>query len=645
MFKKSWWHIFFVIICLTHAVEASATTLLDATTVGIGPYYMDIQDETYILTEDLETFGSGLVFAAQNVTLDLNNHTLTFGNSSDRSRFGVAVPPAYPHFRWVELTDITIYNASNGATIKNGSIVQGMGKAANCAAIKSLEQHDITVENVSITIYGDDTFAIHYTDCRELSVTDCDITDSTSVITNRHSGRAAIDFENAHDGLIEIARNTIYSATQWGIRVSRRQPHTVRGHIFDNTINLANIVTNGYGLGLHGDNLEAYGNAIYATNGRGIHIEGSDSVLVHDNVVDVINEPFWDEYTRMQAHGIKLEACSNTEVYFNYVISYGRYEIIDAACNGAALSITVYDESNNHIHDNTFIARHLGGSLFVPSNYLTYSTSIEVIYIEPNSNLLIENNTFITQDRFLSASLDWTNNPNIDPIDASDTIIKNNTWIRDTTPVPTHKFDIFWSSNVTGLRFLNSLGEADFRNFGRGWPWSDNEWGQNWSGIVRAIDSTGVAIPDITIEIRNNQNVLVFTGISDSNGEYIVTLDEFTGLSNNGITELGPYEFKALFPDGNIMSQIIIDAEFIVSLQSGITVGVIDDLTPPVRVLLYPNPARNLIHIKTNEETLDLFDITGRLVHSIKLNNNVVKLNGVENGIWFTKYGKLVKIN
>lgn len=48
---------------------------------GPGPYYLDQPDETYILQTDVTTAGTAFVIIAQNVTFDLNGHTITYDNT------------------------------------------------------------------------------------------------------------------------------------------------------------------------------------------------------------------------------------------------------------------------------------------------------------------------------------------------------------------------------------------------------------------------------------------------------------------------------------------------------------------------------------------------------------------------------------
>jgi len=49
---------------------------------GAGPYVLDQAGATYVLETDLRTAGTALVVGAAGITLDLNGHTVTYGDSA-----------------------------------------------------------------------------------------------------------------------------------------------------------------------------------------------------------------------------------------------------------------------------------------------------------------------------------------------------------------------------------------------------------------------------------------------------------------------------------------------------------------------------------------------------------------------------------
>jgi len=558
-------HICGLVFGATIASPVSAQIYLDSAAVGSGPYYLDVAGETYVLTEDIETPGTALVFAAGNITLELNQHTVTYGTVSNGYRYGVAVPPPYPHSapRWSE-SDITVWENADGSTIKNGTIEQGAGEGADCASIIARSQEDITVQDLNISMIGDDTFAIVIVEFEDITVSGNTIRDLTNVVSNRHAGRAAIDIVSAHDGDIEVFNNIIHNCRQWGVRVSRRNAATVSGRIHDNEIYANTIVTNGYGIGIRGDRMEAFGNTIQATNGRGIHISNCDGALVHDNDIDVV-EVNIPEYNKLSAHGIKLEKCTNAEIYENYVVSRGFAVDSSNVCNGSALNFTVDENSNNYVHDNIFVARHLGGDYFDPSTYQLHASAIEVVQIENNSGLRIVNNTFVTNDRFFTAS-EWKAEDE-SPADGSSVLIKGNAWTREATAVPTRKYDIFFFyTSVTGLTFLDNDG-GDFLNYGTGWPWYFNSWSVGHTGTIKTLVENDDPASGIEVTVRNSQGGVAVIGSTDPAGEITAVLDEWAAstVGRNAthvytFADLNPHEFTAEFVEGDQMVHDTIQA-------------------------------------------------------------------------------------
>ena len=192
------------------------------------PYSLNEAGETYVLHSDITTPGTAFVVNADNITLDLNGKTVTFGTAGDMYRYGIAIPPGYHHVNPV-WSSSDIPNVSNGKfpTIKNGSIIQG-GAGSWCFGIGIYGGMGLTVDKVTIHMKGGDSWPITSDEgTGPYIITRCVIDDSESrIVTNRHQG-------------------------------------------------------------------------------RGIHIEG-DYAIVHENVIDTIEEPAWDEYPSVFTHGIKL---------------------------------------------------------------------------------------------------------------------------------------------------------------------------------------------------------------------------------------------------------------------------------------------------------------------------------------------------
>jgi hypothetical protein len=539
---------------LLTASAASAAVDLNAAAVGAGPYYLNQAGASYRLVEDIAVPGTAFVFAANNVTLDLNGHTVTFGTAAGRHRYGIAVPPPYAHTNAVwSQSDIRVWAGATGAVMKNGRVVQGAARADSCNAVSVYGQNSITISGLDILIYGPDTFAIHCEEGRDFLIYNNTITDSTNVVTNRHQGRAAIDLLAMADGPIEVFNNTVVNCRQWGIRVGRRRPVTVWGHIYNNHVYPNTIVSNGYGIEVYSDLMEVYGNTIRATNGRGIHLDGCMSPRIHDNDIEVMEQPVSDEYNRVSAHGIKIEGCNDADIHHNTVVSNGVVNSRDHESLGAGLSLSLGANTFNWVHDNHFIGRHLGGAQFDPANYGSYATPIELYEVEPTGRILIENNTLSSNDRMF-AVLAWFG-VNGQPADGRDIVLRGNTFLRDTGGSPTGRPEMLAiGSSFTNLVFQDcTIGSGiDLRRFTSGWPWTFCSWGVGWSGTARVVDSGGTAMAGVTVNAIDGAGATVTSAVTDGAGNAILALPAYS-VSTSGepyedldrVTEHNPYVLRA----------------------------------------------------------------------------------------------------
>lgn len=444
-----------------------------------GPVYLIEKGATYTLTGDATSVGTAIVVAAKNITLDLNGHTVKFGTDNGMYRYGIAMPPGYQHVNPVwSGGDLTNWGNGNGVIIKNGKIEQ-IGHGSWCFAVGAYGLTGITLNNVSVLIRGDDTWGIHLEESRNVSVTYCTVVDSTNKVSNRHQGRAAIDVDGLTDGPVNIDHNIIRNARQWGIRVGRRNDMSITpqtGYIRWNQIDLNTIVTNGYGLGIHARNFEARGNTIEARNGRGIHIEG-DNDLVINNIVSVRELPDTTEYTRVSAHGIKLEGCRNAEITQNTVLSYGQYPRWN--CVGPASALNIADNGDCYIHDNVFEAIMLGGPAWT-GGYGDFAACIEFMCIGPNTR--IERNTFKSNDRMIQF-IGYNNGSECNADTTSDgyaaapsDAFNGNYWVRATNNTGVPEIAIQYS-HFKGLEFRPAgMTNCTFTSWVLGWNWTPCEW-------------------------------------------------------------------------------------------------------------------------------------------------------------------------
>ncbi|KPJ56408.1 MAG: hypothetical protein AMS16_02490 [Planctomycetes bacterium DG_58] len=139
------------------------------------PYVLNKARAAYVLTKDIEADGTAIRIDGSGITLDLNGHTIVYGN---------AVGEAYG-VRTVE------WNKRN-IKVLNGIIRQGRANGRGCHPVRAREVYDMEVAGLEITYGGPDCHGIFWWEGRDQNVHHNVVFDTGTHITNRHSGLDAI---------------------------------------------------------------------------------------------------------------------------------------------------------------------------------------------------------------------------------------------------------------------------------------------------------------------------------------------------------------------------------------------------------------------------------------------------------------------
>jgi len=142
---------------------------------GAPPYVLNQADATYVLTKDIETDGTAIRIDGHGITLDLNGHTVVYGNAEGEA-YGV---------RTVE------WNKRN-IKVLNGVIRQGKANGRKCDPVRARSTRNMEVAGVEITYGGPDCMGIHWWESRDANAHHNVIFDTGTHITNRHQGLDAI---------------------------------------------------------------------------------------------------------------------------------------------------------------------------------------------------------------------------------------------------------------------------------------------------------------------------------------------------------------------------------------------------------------------------------------------------------------------
>ncbi len=536
-----------LVLAMCPVLALGQTIHLTSSEVATTPVVLDQPNTTYILETDVIAQGSAFVIAysATGSQLNLNGHTVTFGNTSGDYRYGILL--ASHNYRddfWPD-APASAFGGQGAMYIQifGGRVQQGAGGGSNCAAVSGPGFVEIRDNELEVT--GIDCRPIYLAWSKGATVSNNTILDRSLWVSNRHQGRASIDIEGGDvNAAFLIEGNTITESPQWGIRVQRRtneysptQPVVIR----NNDISQNTVVTNGYGIGIHSGMTECYGNYVHPVNGRGIHLNTYSGMEVYNNIVEV-REIGNSEYSYMYSHGINLELPSNAEVYDNTVTSIARHDSdtyythpLTGVTNstysaGQSLVINVAENSNCRVFNNHFIAIHEGGDQATNDHFADYASAFYIRRIPPNSDLELFGNTFESNSQLLGVS--WDN--------AGDAILDltHNLWVRNNTPAGAHQFVESFHTNREAnskYRIINPVfqGDVDFRHIqftaGTGAFTID----QVWDCSIRVLASNEVGIPGAAVSAWNNQGQVVWESSTNSQGEVSVQLAEFT-LDFNG---------------------------------------------------------------------------------------------------------------
>ena len=548
------------------------------------PIVLDQANATYVLMEDVTAVGSAFAMAgtADGATLDLNRHTVTWGTGSGDLRFGVVVC-SNTHYvdRYPDIPPGAFGNGgAANVTIRNGAFVQGAGEGANCSAVYGRASAGTRVTEVDATIIGIDCRGVTFAYANNIEVDHCTITNESPWVTNRHQGRASIDFEEAGDSTIRIHHNTVVGGPQWGIRIRRGSAHEENPstwyEIYNNDVSQNTVVTNGYAIGAQASQVRIYDNYLHPVNGRGIHVTRR-AIEIYGNTIDVF-EMGNSEYIALEAHGIKLEGCTDAEVWDNDVTARARHDsdmifvhpITGVERNvyamGTALNLGLTTGSNFVIRDNTFRGIHEGGDqVDGTDHYNDYSAACFFRTLQPNSGLTMENNIFISNSELVGISWD---------VDGGGAVFRNTSLERDYSNADNHVFvETYWanSQDAGTFTFLNpSIGaDLDLRNCGSRGNTGDYALTLDWTIDFVVQNADGAPIAGASVTVRDDDDQLVHQELTGADGLVQIDLREFRAYKvsgSPGTEELNPYQARAEFGEQQTSVTVVADSRQTVAL-------------------------------------------------------------------------------
>lgn len=225
--------------------------------------------ETYILTQDVSADETCFTLTGNNITLDLNGHTVNYAQIA--SGIGVDLGNGYLY---------------TGNIIKNGTLSGGMQNNSHGIYFGDGRRNNIEIYDLNINVQGTESNGIYLYASDNIQIHDVVITMNSEKENqcSHYSGHIYGIGLNHPGGNIDIYNNTITGKGMLGISATDCvNPFTEDMLIYNNYISLWSPVRDGYAISIASrnhacsDGTEIYNNTINQTNGRGIAITGWDS--------------------------------------------------------------------------------------------------------------------------------------------------------------------------------------------------------------------------------------------------------------------------------------------------------------------------------------------------------------------------------
>ncbi len=601
-------------------LAGSSGPVIDITQTSVtSPIVLDQMGKTYRLVNNLNCTKSCFVVTANDVTLDLNGKTATFGMDAGLYRYGVAIPPDYvPNLNPFDPLDIpsSLFRGADRTIIKNGSLIQGAAGAENMIIFAHEGARLQEVANITGLYQGTDSQGIVAINGGNLNIHDNVIQAALTRITNRHNAKAAISI-NGGRGNIYVRNNLVYGDGQFGIKVSSKKAIPVTDlEISGNTMRINGITTNPYQLVVFGfskrqqgitplifnNRIESPGNV----SNRGLILEGIDSsadgidgAKIYNNYIDVkehgnveYGEAGWTHALRMREPDYPIPEAKffNNEFYGNTFKSTGYYNSATDNGDGVSIRTSFYSlapagELPNVFHDNTIISE-------------TLNSSVEAlaIYIEGNNEALgtvFRNNVISSNNKLIKFHF----------VGGGGLIFDGNTFSKGMNPV---NFKTLYYNNVgnsTGVVFQDSTfgSGVDLLNMYQ-WPGSppaeprgDRNFYVKWSLDLSVKNNLGQAVGGAQVDIRDKNNVLVFTGSTDGGGKVLAPLSEYFWRQAPTYptpppttTTYNPYSVTVLKSGQSQTQAVTMDARKTITML--LNVAGSSDFIPPVVSMTAPTP-------------------------------------------------------
>jgi hypothetical protein len=489
---------------------------------------------TYVLQSNVSAAQTCFSVQADNITLNLNGHTVTYNTGSNAGAYGIS--------------GIACWDASNpsgnpcggsfdGFTVYGGAIVEGSGSTGSFSHCINMGQGFITgaltVHDITFTFQTESAMGI-YVDYAGTSIPGGAIVynntfnNNVTTIVSRYDidgTSIRIDQGQATTVGAQIYNNTIIGGPQGGIL-----DETIGGAVYGNTISSGTVGTNQYtndfAVYAWEQNINVHNNTITPTQGRGISIDSSaypvNGTTAQGNTITVIEKSDNGEYGGCElggTYGIQYddEASSASDVS-NTVVAEAQQ------CNGGGLRLTAVgtgDTSSN----NTYTGKLLSGSA---SGVVATGLSMDS---GGQPAVTATKDTFIGDTS--SIYVDWDGAGPLSCISCT----------LGSGPEPSsYTTFYFWNGGTSvtpgGMHFRDTTftGSASKTSTNMTVPGNNGttaEYWIDWTYSLTVEDGSGAAVSGASVSITDALGNNIYSGTTNSSGQISAVVTEFR-MHNSG---------------------------------------------------------------------------------------------------------------
>jgi hypothetical protein len=491
--------------------------------------------QKYTLEKDVSSLATCFSIQADNITLNLNGHKITYGMGSPKTAaYGIL---------GIACWDATLSNGvANGNpcggnfnrfTVLNGKILQAAGVAAHSDTIhlgqgggNYLEVHD-----VEFWVHGDAAIPIFTTfSGAGARVYRNIIHNDVRTIPNRHQLQGmSVKFDNSQElrpGQ-SVYDNQIFGGTQGGIFLV-----TPGATAYGNRINQNGHYSNDFSIYIWGNDQNIFNNEIDTISGRGLQIgggaigtggagKGGAHSLIHDNRVLVTELKQNCDYSNGEAcnvcepggaYGIQFDDNPQGDQSFKNTVVARANE-----CDAAALRITDSRLLENESHEDSFTGTRIGASAAKAYGWDNAGPS----------GFTARNDSFVGDSASYHVNWDGAQNE----VCISCTVGKGT---NPSATFVTFSFQNGGRNPVKNIHFVDTkfIGGAakdstDMRPLNASdWP-GYSEYFIDWTFSLLVLDQYGNGLADAHISFYDRFGNATFEGKTDGQGKISIPLTEF----------------------------------------------------------------------------------------------------------------------